>query len=778
MFTLSIINLAILLSPVAALIGPPANENIPNIPPKVDPTKLENFTWSDPFTSPRLAEFDATCTGQRTFSALEFQIHDLQDPEPKGLWPYGDALKTLFGGRPYPGGWEGMDAHGYERDLLKLNYADVPVKVREWIEDQERIDGPGKGLFGVYDKPEKGSQATGTAELTNVDDMRLLDPQRVVIFAPGAVYETLPLWVAEGSDCEDTLANLDNYSPKLVDNGVVGWTTHYTSPRRSQSERKMEFTVKAQVLSANVDPSVEKKGQDTLIPSQATLASLVRCSHQFYDVAAPHLYRSIDLSRTKLKDELRHLEVITALFLRKPELGRSVRHLAIRESNGSDREDDPDDVMPTDAASALELAQSSEYFRDAILLALLVQCLSKLTSLDLELMEPARLRFVQALLHLSGADQLLGHVKTLCLGSSRPEVRLDLWRDLFTLPSISSVYLHRVLALRGQTLWGCGPSSAAVHPLANLKPHSLDITHIEMRDCRIAPWELRRMLEVPKALRTFIYDIGEGTNEMEPPVNISYKSVREALEQQKDSIEQIWIDYPHDYLFDEWGGSGSSTRPMGSFAGFKKLKRFRIASTYLFGFTADTDIERLVDSLPEQLEMLHLTHGDEDEEITAGLQKLLEAKQQGRFEKLTGLSVEVCLPWLISKGREPLAADHNRVNKDVMAELVQKADGMKLEMRLFINHSQSRTYSPPRRVQSATRARWSGPERKELTWGFDGEVNWPPRMSGCMARPEYPEIKIDEQGVIRFTNGDVPAHPVSPGPTLLGPAFLGPILFD
>lgn len=62
----------------------------------------------------------------------------------------------------------------------------------------------------------------------------------------------------------DTLADLDKYSPKLIDSGVVGWTTHYTSPRRSLSERKMEFTVKAQVLSAKVDVSMEKEGQDTV----------------------------------------------------------------------------------------------------------------------------------------------------------------------------------------------------------------------------------------------------------------------------------------------------------------------------------------------------------------------------------------------------------------------------------------------------------------------------------------------------------------------------------
>ena len=70
-----------------------------------------------------------------------------------------------------------------------------------------------------------------------------------------------------------------------------------------------------------------------LIPSQATLANFVQCSHQFYDVGAPHLYQTISLSRTKASDELRHLERITALFLRKPELGRSVRHLALHESH-------------------------------------------------------------------------------------------------------------------------------------------------------------------------------------------------------------------------------------------------------------------------------------------------------------------------------------------------------------------------------------------------------------------------------------------------------------
>ncbi|ROV98120.1 hypothetical protein VPNG_08567 [Cytospora leucostoma] len=263
MLTQSLITLTLLSSPALGLLSPPPLPN-GNIPPRVEPTKTENFTWSDPFSSPKLSGFDAACESERTFTALEYQLHDLQEPEPKGLWPYGDALKALFGGRSYPGGWDGIDAHGYERNLIKMEYTDVPVKVREWIEEQERSEGPGKGLFGVYDKPEKGATVTGVANLPKVDYLRPLDPGRVVIFAPGAVYETLPLWVAEESDCEDTLADLDKYSSKLKDGGVVAWTTHYTSPKRSWLEREMEFTVKAQVLSAKADASFGKEGQDTV----------------------------------------------------------------------------------------------------------------------------------------------------------------------------------------------------------------------------------------------------------------------------------------------------------------------------------------------------------------------------------------------------------------------------------------------------------------------------------------------------------------------------------
>ena len=190
---------------VSAALAASANALGPQPPPKVDPTPTENFDWTDPYGSPELKRFDAACEAQSKFAASEYQLHDLMKGEPVGLWPYADALKTYFSGREYPGGWDGIDNHGYERTLLKMTYSDIPVKVREWIEEQERTKGKGKGLYAVYEKPPEGQAAPGPVKVPKkeaADKSRPLDNKKVAIFAPGALYEVLPLWVADGSDCK------------------------------------------------------------------------------------------------------------------------------------------------------------------------------------------------------------------------------------------------------------------------------------------------------------------------------------------------------------------------------------------------------------------------------------------------------------------------------------------------------------------------------------------------------------------------------------------------
>lgn len=266
------------------------------LPPKGEVGPTDNFVWADPFHDHRLAnKLRATCTVERSFPAREFQLHDLYEHEPRGLWAYADTLKGLFKGRPYPGGWDGLDPHMYERPLLLMEYADMPVAVREWIEESGRAhDNDGddgeeededakkardarRHLFAVFERPaEPMEKVLKTAKppktAARAALLRPLDVKKVVIFAPGALYGILPLWVADaadttgaaagvetggpakgagcGSAAKERLLALEHYAPKPKDGGVIAWTTAHTEPDRSKNERAMTFTIKAQTLQA------------------------------------------------------------------------------------------------------------------------------------------------------------------------------------------------------------------------------------------------------------------------------------------------------------------------------------------------------------------------------------------------------------------------------------------------------------------------------------------------------------------------------------------------
>jgi len=170
--------------------------------PSPKPTKVETFKWKYPFEPEAMANYNAACEASQKFDAQEYTLHTLMDKPPLGLGPWATGLKEFFTGREYPGGWGGWDRHLHDRNLLKMEYSDMPLKVREWIEEQERTEGPGKGLFAVFQKPKDDDDTIdSTVEVKESVD-RSGDGEKVAIFAPGAIYEILPLWVAEGSNCE------------------------------------------------------------------------------------------------------------------------------------------------------------------------------------------------------------------------------------------------------------------------------------------------------------------------------------------------------------------------------------------------------------------------------------------------------------------------------------------------------------------------------------------------------------------------------------------------
>jgi hypothetical protein len=136
--------------------------------PADDPTPI-GALWTSSWDSSSLSPYHQSCGASSTFRAQVFKLAALY-PD---LEDYATGLKRFYAGTHYPGSWDGVDAHGMERELLKMDVADLPARVRKWMEQQ----GAEQKWFSVQGK--------------------------TVFFAPGAVYPLVPLWVdAKGEGCK------------------------------------------------------------------------------------------------------------------------------------------------------------------------------------------------------------------------------------------------------------------------------------------------------------------------------------------------------------------------------------------------------------------------------------------------------------------------------------------------------------------------------------------------------------------------------------------------
>jgi hypothetical protein len=247
-------------------------------PPPVE--LVQGFDWSDPFTPSSMAAFQPRCDDKKQFEVFEYTLAELMEPPPKGLKPWAKGLKAVFANREYPGGWLGLDPHAGGRSVLLMNYDQIPLLVREWIEQQERTDGEGKALFAVLEKPKNDEdEIEEVVEFPEADKIdRVNDKEKVAVFAPGALYGILPLWTAEASECRgkmrypvwswvwcavtyiqiaDQLVDLSKYSPKPADGGVVAWVLH----SERQSDQKTKVDIRVQALKGKEAQSGQEKGQ-------------------------------------------------------------------------------------------------------------------------------------------------------------------------------------------------------------------------------------------------------------------------------------------------------------------------------------------------------------------------------------------------------------------------------------------------------------------------------------------------------------------------------------
>jgi hypothetical protein len=132
------------------------------------------------------------------------------------LKEFAPDLKIFYNKQLYAGSWDGIDRHGNERELMRMDLHSMPYKVREWLKREKR-----QKHFSVQ--------------------------QDNVFFAPGAIYPILPLWVDEPEDgnleCETVFDDLEAYSNEPEDGKVVGKVTH-----SEKGKGEVEFTVSAMIL--------------------------------------------------------------------------------------------------------------------------------------------------------------------------------------------------------------------------------------------------------------------------------------------------------------------------------------------------------------------------------------------------------------------------------------------------------------------------------------------------------------------------------------------------
>jgi hypothetical protein len=196
-----------------ALLAATAYANEDASPPSSSPSAAADeptpvgALWTAQWDNTALKPYTQHCHNKNTYNAKIYKLNELY-PDLKEQAP---QLKVFYNKQLYAGSWGGIDVHGTGRELIKMDMADVPYKVREWLK-RELL----QRHYSVQDD--------------------------VVFFAPGAIYPILPLWVddAEEAECEGVFDGLESYSNEPRDGAVIGKVSHTNT-----GDKEVRFTVEA-----------------------------------------------------------------------------------------------------------------------------------------------------------------------------------------------------------------------------------------------------------------------------------------------------------------------------------------------------------------------------------------------------------------------------------------------------------------------------------------------------------------------------------------------------
>ncbi|KAJ9143709.1 hypothetical protein NKR23_g6419 [Pleurostoma richardsiae] len=217
---------------------------------------VDHFKWQNPFPSDGADPmgFEVTCDVLATFHAKQYTVKELVEDTDYAFvvgnfgWNYGT--------RRYPGSWDGVDQGGDKRDVVMMEYNDVPEPAREWIESHQNEEDPAKSwLFRVYEKRREAETEFTEGQIGDGDQIwGLVKPTstegKLVFFAPAALYEILPLFVAKGSSCEVDFLDLTKYGPRAKHNGVIAYPERHAKP---DLRHDISIRIKAQKTIENPD---------------------------------------------------------------------------------------------------------------------------------------------------------------------------------------------------------------------------------------------------------------------------------------------------------------------------------------------------------------------------------------------------------------------------------------------------------------------------------------------------------------------------------------------
>ena len=178
---------------------------------------VESFNWHRPFPddgTPPMG-FETICNVVSTMHAKQYKYREFNEH----LKPYAQVLHDFYQRRHYQGHWDGVNEGGDNRDIIMMDWKEVPKLVRGWIEEQQLNgkDQTNRWTWLVLPKVKNDNDvitttvgaaplATGSPaeEPTGKREIlpKLKDKEKVLFFQAGSSYDILPLFVAHQGKCE------------------------------------------------------------------------------------------------------------------------------------------------------------------------------------------------------------------------------------------------------------------------------------------------------------------------------------------------------------------------------------------------------------------------------------------------------------------------------------------------------------------------------------------------------------------------------------------------